>query len=129
MATTHILLGATLIGSLAACSDAPALTHAPPAMTGTHVVVTGTVTDTEDRPLPGARVEILTDSNAIAVTDTNGHFSVSGVTMATGYVHVRASSLGYASATNTLTVPPSGGVLHAKGLRLAAGCDGPAFAC
>jgi hypothetical protein len=127
MAAARILLGVTLIGNMAACSEAPAMQA--PATAGTHVVVTGMVSDTDDRPLPGARVEILTDSNAIALTDANGHFSVSGVTTATGYVHLRASRRGYASATSTLTVPSSARLLQANGLRLAAGCDAPAFAC
>jgi hypothetical protein len=129
MTLTRVLIGVTLAVSMAACGDrSPVPTHTPtPA--GVHVVVTGIVRDTEDRPLQGARVEILTDSNAIAVTDRNGHFSVSGVAMATGYVHLRASRHGYASATSWLTVPAANQVLPSNGLRLTAGCDAPAFAC
>lgn len=129
MAAARILLGVTLVGGIATCSGpSPAPIHAPVAV-GVHVVVAGVVRDTEDRPLEGARVEILSDSNAAAVTDANGHFSVSGVAMATGYVYVRASRRGYASATSTLTVPPTGQVLRDDALRLVAGCDAPAFAC
>jgi hypothetical protein len=116
LAVVRVLLFALVHASAWACSREAGRTPTGPStspaadvvvtrpLTNTSNAITGTVTDTANRPLHGARVEVAEGSEAgmFTLTDSNGKFSFASVDGITESTQFRATKEGHIAATTSL---------------------------
>lgn len=99
MTAAMVLSGCT---SGEASPKAAATSAPPPTVSADSGSITGSVTDDELRPIPGADVAISGPAEAVAKTDDEGRFTFNE--LAPGEYTVIAQKLGYAAAAKKVTV-------------------------
>jgi len=100
--------GASFTATASGTFDVPALSGPAPPPSPTVYTLTGVISDTgTQRPIAGARVEILNGVNAAKATTTDGSGAYTLGDLSADTFRMRASAAGYDSGEQNLTIPGS----------------------